>query len=322
MDKEKRQEYEAEVERWIDEGILIPWRGEVKRVIPLMAVEQPTKNKIRPVLDFRELNESVKCHTGDDMTDVCSEKLREWRQLEGDGEMVDLKAAYLQIKVAEELWQYQLVRYKGTVYCLTRLGFGLSSAPRIMSKILKTVLAKKDDICSATSSFIDDIMVNTSLVPASRVVVHLKENGLVAKEPEALEGGAVLGLKLRKVDDGQLMFERANTIPEVSHGLTRKELFSICGKLVGHYPKAGWLRVACSYVKRHAEGDSWDDYVGDGIRDRMKEIVEEVRKNDPVKGVWRVPKSDSGTVWCFSFSFSSRWHCSTRKGPYALRPVS
>ena len=72
----------------------------------------------------------------------------------------------------------------------------------------------------------------------------------------------------------------------------------MCGKLVGHYPKAGCLRVACSYVKRHAEGDSWDDYVGDGIRDRMKEIVEEVRKNDPVKGVWRVPKSDSGTVWC------------------------
>ena len=69
-----------------------------------MAVEQPTKNKIPPVLDFRELNESVKCQTGDDMTDVCSEKLRERRQLEGDREMVDLKAAYLQIKVAEELW--------------------------------------------------------------------------------------------------------------------------------------------------------------------------------------------------------------------------
>ena len=49
------------------------------------------------------------------MTDVYSEKLREWRQLEGDGEMVDLKAAYLQIKVAEELWQYQLVCYKGSL---------------------------------------------------------------------------------------------------------------------------------------------------------------------------------------------------------------
>ena len=30
MDKEKRQEYEVEVERRMDEGILIPWRGEVR----------------------------------------------------------------------------------------------------------------------------------------------------------------------------------------------------------------------------------------------------------------------------------------------------
>ena len=28
------------------------------------------------------------------------------------------------------------------------------------------------------------------------------------------------------------------------------------------------------------------------------------------------------TVFCFSFSFSSRWHCSVRKGLYVLCPVS
>ena len=33
------------------------------RRYPLMAVEQATKNKVRPVLDFRELNKSVECHT-------------------------------------------------------------------------------------------------------------------------------------------------------------------------------------------------------------------------------------------------------------------
>ena len=70
-----------------------------------MAVEQPTKHKIRPVLDFRELNENVSCHTGGEMTDICSERLREWRQLEGEGELVDLKAAYLQIRISEELWK-------------------------------------------------------------------------------------------------------------------------------------------------------------------------------------------------------------------------
>ena len=45
----------------------------------LMAVIQPTKDKVRPVLDFRELNGHVMCHTGDDVTDVCGETLREWR---------------------------------------------------------------------------------------------------------------------------------------------------------------------------------------------------------------------------------------------------
>ena len=48
-----REEFEKEVDRWIEEDILIPWKDKVEGFIPLMAVEQPTKNKVRPVLDFR-----------------------------------------------------------------------------------------------------------------------------------------------------------------------------------------------------------------------------------------------------------------------------
>ena len=40
-------------------------------IIPLLAVVQPTKNKVRPVMDYRELNDFVECHTGDDMVAVC-----------------------------------------------------------------------------------------------------------------------------------------------------------------------------------------------------------------------------------------------------------
>ena len=49
-------------------------------VLPLMVVIQPTKNKVKPVLDFQELNEYVKCHTSDDVADVCGEILRAWRR--------------------------------------------------------------------------------------------------------------------------------------------------------------------------------------------------------------------------------------------------
>ena len=42
-----------------------------------MVVIQPTKNKVRLVLDFRELNGHMVCHTGDGVTDVCGETLKE-----------------------------------------------------------------------------------------------------------------------------------------------------------------------------------------------------------------------------------------------------
>ena len=66
-----------------------------------MLIDQ-SKNKVRPVLNYRELNKSVECHTGDDITDVCSEKLRSWRKVR-DKELVDFKSAYLQLRVSKDL---------------------------------------------------------------------------------------------------------------------------------------------------------------------------------------------------------------------------
>ena len=42
-----------------------------------MAVEQPTKRKVSPVLDYRILNTYVESHTGNEVTDVCGEVMRE-----------------------------------------------------------------------------------------------------------------------------------------------------------------------------------------------------------------------------------------------------
>lgn len=151
-------QFEKEVERWIDEGILMPWSGKVEGILPLMAVVQPIKKKVRPVLDFRELNKFVACHTKDGI-DVCEEVVRKWRRMKQSTKIVDLKSAYLQLHVDEKLWKYQLVEYKGEVYCLTRLGFGLNSAPKIMMAVLKTVLAKDDAVKRGTCSYIDDILV-------------------------------------------------------------------------------------------------------------------------------------------------------------------
>ena len=159
---------------------------------------------MQPVMDYRELNNYVESHTGDDKVAVCSEKIRKWRQLKGNLRVVDLKSAYLQIHIAKDLWKYQVVRYKGVYYALTRLGFGLLCAPRIMTSILGKVLSMDDRVRWATDHYIDDIVVQESVVGAEEVRRHLAKYGLETKEPESLDRGRLLGIALKSNSRGEL----------------------------------------------------------------------------------------------------------------------
>ena len=105
-----------------------------------------------------------------------------------------------------------------------------------------------------------------------------------------------MGLKVLRNGRGELAFTRGNEAPSVPENLTRRGLFSICGKLVGHYPVAGWLRVACSYVKRRAEGGRWDDYMGEEAASTLAEVIARVEREDPVRGQWLVPKGSARVV--------------------------
>jgi len=66
------------------------------------------------------------------------------------------------------------------------------------------------------------------------------------------------------------------------------------------------LRVACSYIKRVSEGSSWDDDASQVARDKLLEVRNQVRSDDPVKGAWTVPHQDSGTVWCDASNIAMR----------------
>ena len=77
-------------------------------------------------------------------------------------------------------------------------------------------------------------------ISTKEVVEHLKGFGLIAKSPESLDGGAALGLKLMN-KTGNLIFRRGNEILEIEGEISRWELFSICGKLLGLDPVTGWL---------------------------------------------------------------------------------
>ena len=59
----------------------------------------------------------------------------------------------------------------------TQLEFGLNVAPKIMSAILKAVLKKEDSTREGTNSYIDDILVDETAVPAFNLVSHLNKFG-------------------------------------------------------------------------------------------------------------------------------------------------
>ena len=106
--EEQRNAFDGEIQQWIDEGILVPWErnrdGELQNVLPLMSVKQEKGNttKIRPVLDFRFLNDYIVSKPAS-ATPLCQDRLREWRQSSPNFAIVDLRKAYLQIMIDPSL---------------------------------------------------------------------------------------------------------------------------------------------------------------------------------------------------------------------------
>lgn len=81
---------------------------------------------------------------------------------------------------------------------MTRPDFELRSAPRILTKILKNVLEKRKMMEAPTNLFIDDILVDETMVAVSKVLEHLTKFVLATKHPEPVEEGAKLGLRLER----------------------------------------------------------------------------------------------------------------------------
>ena len=172
-------QFNNEMDLWVKNGWLKPCNKEEKStegIVPLMVVEQQNKGKVRPVLDFRELNQYVNSHNA--TSDACDKKVRKWRTLGDKFATLDLRCAYMQVHIDPSLWEYQKVIYKEEKYYLTRLGFGLNSAPKIMSSILGSVLNLDAGISEATDHYIDDIIFNLEKLSVEKVVNHWARYGL------------------------------------------------------------------------------------------------------------------------------------------------
>ena len=110
---------------------------------------------------------------------------------------------------------------------------------------------------------------------------HLYCFSLLSKEPERLQDDArVLGLQVWG-EDNSLYWTRGNKISDMPCVVMRWNLFSLCGKLVGHLPVGGWLHVAAVFIKRRASDFTvgWDDKIDNApLNTMIKEFLTRVRK--------------------------------------------
>ena len=96
-----------------------------------------------------------------------------------------------------------------------------------------------------------------------------------------------------------LHWRRGSDVWKVPPVITRRRTFSMCGKLVGHFPVCGCLRVVAAAIKHRVTSvmSGWDDEVHDiTLRCMITETMERVMQNDPVHGDWCINGNEL-TIW-------------------------
>ena len=295
---DQEAKFRDEIAMWIDNEWLVPYdasqHGPIGAVLPLIAVCQEHKptTPVRPCLDYRALNDQIVSYPGTEAP-ACGEKLREWRQRRPESALVDIRKAYLNVRIRPDLQRFQVVAFEGRLYVMERMGFGLSIAPKMMDLIVKWALRD----CPDTDNYIDDIITPDD--QAEAVAATLNGYGLPTKPASALPGSHVLGLKLTS-DNALVRWCRRECDLKVEEPVTKRNIFRWCGRLTGHYPVCGWLRPVASWLKRVATSVAvaWDDPVPPELQELCLDLQKRVWNEDPVAGVWSASPSSQWKVWC------------------------
>jgi len=213
---------------------------------------------------------------------------------------LDLRKAYLQVRIDNRLWKHQAIKWKGITFLLTRLGFGLCSAPKIMTRIVEFIIKTEPRLKNAVSSYIDDLFINEAMVKAEEVSGIFADWGLITKAPERLGESnpvRVLGIRVNR----DFSWERDGKINELNEEpITRRKIHSFVGETVSHFPVAGKARIMCSMLQRMTASEhvSWDDTVSEKILRAYKIVKDYIsEKGDPCNGKWLVDKEEKMNIW-------------------------
>lgn len=138
-------------------------KGAIKAVPPLpnqflsrIFVVPKRDGSYRPVINLRPLNQfMVNIHFKMESLNMMKDLLRQ-----GDWMVsIDLKDAYLSVAVWEGHRKYLRFMWQDTIYEFQCLPFGLCTAPRVFTKLLKPVLARLRHQGARVIMYLDDMLV-------------------------------------------------------------------------------------------------------------------------------------------------------------------
>ena len=113
--------------------------------------------------------------------------------------------------------------------------------------------------------------------------------------PFHLKYARVLGLRLYS-QNGSYKWKRDNAIEPLPTRATKRDVFSSCGKLLGHFPVASWLRPMCGFLKRGVAEGGWNEEIDESTRRLADDLWRRLLIEDPVHGHWCVPTGEV-IVW-------------------------
>ena len=151
--EEQKDIVDAEIQLLLQKGAIVPSYEEQNQFISTIFVVPKGKGKFRPVINLKNLNEFVKYeHFKQETFSVILELV----QRNDFFTSIDLRDAYFSIPIHRESQKYLKFYWKGQLFSFICAPFGLSSIPRVFTKLLKPIFAWFRQQGIRCSYYIDD----------------------------------------------------------------------------------------------------------------------------------------------------------------------
>ena len=238
-----------EIQKLINKGAVTRVRPCTSQFLSQIFLVPKKDGSYRPVINLRPLNRHIEqVHFKMESLGMMKDLLRQddWMA------SVDLKDAYLSVAIWEDHRKYLRFQWQGSTYEFRCLPFGLSSAPRVFTKLLKSVLARLRHQGVRLVMYLDDMLVMsqsreelgrqlaqiTSLLESLGFVVNKDKSQLLPVQTIQYFGFLVSSrkMKIRLTEAKIVQITTACRKAREKESLSVRELARLIGKMTATLP--------------------------------------------------------------------------------------